>query len=131
MLHKSQKLIKLADCSEAGWDAVQEYESQDILLQMMRTTRKFDMLKLQLIGKENRRKGSGNSRAARSVVQRPTRAHRLITFFAVFVSLLFLLWVLFVTLSGALFSSRVLLAPRELPTKFDCGCCVGQVSITV
>ena len=30
MLHKSQKPIKLADCSEAGWDAVQEYESQDI-----------------------------------------------------------------------------------------------------
>ena len=46
-------------------------------------------------------------------------------------SLLFLLWVLFVTLSGALFSFRVILAPRGLPTKFDCGCCVGQVSIMV
>ena len=30
LLHKSQKLIKLADSSEAGWDAVHEYESQDI-----------------------------------------------------------------------------------------------------
>ena len=30
LLHKRQKLIKLADSSEAGWDAVQEYESQDI-----------------------------------------------------------------------------------------------------
>ena len=95
---------------------------------MMRTTRKFDMLGLQRIGKERRRKGSGNSRAVRSIVQRPTRAHRIITFFVVLVSLLFLLCVLFVTLSGALFSSRVILAPRELPTKFDCGCCVGQVS---
>ena len=89
------------------------------------------LLELQLIGKENRRKGSGNNRAVRSVVQRPTRAHRIITFFVVFVSLLFLLWVLFITLSGALYSSRVILAPRELPTKFDRGCCVGQVSVTV
>ena len=30
LLHKRKKLIKLADSSEAGWDAVQEYESQDI-----------------------------------------------------------------------------------------------------
>ena len=30
LLHKRQNLIKLADSSEAGWDAVQEYESQDI-----------------------------------------------------------------------------------------------------
>ena len=30
LLHKRQKLIKLADSSEAGWDAVQEYEYQDI-----------------------------------------------------------------------------------------------------
>ena len=30
LLHKRQKLIKLPDSSEAGWDAVQEYESQDI-----------------------------------------------------------------------------------------------------
>ena len=30
LLHKRQKLIKLADSSEPGWDAVQEYESQDI-----------------------------------------------------------------------------------------------------
>ena len=30
LLHKRQKLIKLADSSEANWDAVQEYESQDI-----------------------------------------------------------------------------------------------------
>ena len=27
LLHKRQKLIKLADSSEASWDAVQEYES--------------------------------------------------------------------------------------------------------
>ena len=32
LLHKRQKLIKLADSSEASWDAVQEYESQDIAL---------------------------------------------------------------------------------------------------
>ena len=31
LLHKRQKLIKLTDSSEAGWDAVQEYESQDIV----------------------------------------------------------------------------------------------------
>ena len=30
LLHKRQKLIKPADSSEAGWDAVQEYECQDI-----------------------------------------------------------------------------------------------------
>ena len=30
LLHKRQKLIKLPDSSEAGWDAVSEYESQDI-----------------------------------------------------------------------------------------------------
>ena len=30
LLYKREKLIKLADSSEAGWDAVQEYESQDI-----------------------------------------------------------------------------------------------------
>ena len=29
LLHQRQKLIKIADSSEAGWDAVQEYESQD------------------------------------------------------------------------------------------------------
>ena len=54
--------------------------SLKILLQIIRTTKKFDMLELQLIGKENRRKGSGNSRAVRSVVQRPIQAHRIITF---------------------------------------------------
>ena len=30
LLHKRQKLAKLADSSEAGWDTVQEYESQDV-----------------------------------------------------------------------------------------------------
>ena len=30
MLDKRQKPIKLADSSEAGWDAAQEYECQDI-----------------------------------------------------------------------------------------------------
>ena len=30
LLLKRQKLIKLADSSEEGWDAVSEYESQDI-----------------------------------------------------------------------------------------------------
>lgn len=96
---------------------------------MMRMTRIFEMLELQLIEKESRKKGNGNS--SRSVVQRQTAEQRTIIFLVVFVSLLFLLCVLFVILSGALFSSRVILAPRELPTKFDCGCCVGQVSITV
>ena len=84
----------------------------------MRTTRKLEMLELQLIGKENRKKGNDNSRAVRSVVQRPTRAHRIIIFgILVFVSQLFLLCVLSVIVSCALFSSRVILAPRELPTK--------------
>ena len=105
--------------------------SLKILLQKVRRTRKFEMLELQLIGKENRKKGSGNSRAVRSVVQRPTAEHWIIIFFVVFVSLLFLLCFFFVILSDALFSSRVILAHRELTTKFDCGCCVGQVSITV
>ena len=105
--------------------------SLKILLQKMRGTIKFEMLELQLIGKENREKGSGNSRAVRSVVQRPTAEHRIIIFFVVFVSLLFSLLFFFVVLSVALFSSRVVFAPRELTTKFDCGCCVGQVSITV
>ena len=68
------------------------------------------------------------SRAIRSVVQRPTAE---IIFLVVFVSLLFLLCVLSVILSGALFSSRVILAPRELLTKSYCGCCVEQVSVTV
>ena len=102
-----------------------------ILLQMVRTTRKFEMLERQLIEKESRKKGNGNSRAVRSVVQRPTAEQWAINFLVVFVSLLFLLSVLSVILSGALFSSRVILASRELPTKFDCGCCVGQVSVTV
>ena len=65
--------------------------SLKILLQKMGRTRKFEMLELQLIGKENKKKGSGNSRAVRSVVQRPTAEHRIIIFFVVFVSLLFLL----------------------------------------
>ena len=51
------------------------------------------------------------SRAVRSVVQCPTAELRTIIFLVVFVSLSFLLCVLSVTLSGALFSStnRILL----------------------
>ena len=105
LLHKRQKLIKLADSSEAGWDAVQEYESQDIASDRyrLRTTRKFAMLEPHLIGKGNRKKGNDSSRAIRSVVQLPTWARRIIIFFVVFVSLLFLLYILPVILSGALF----------------------------
>ena len=73
-----------------------------ILPRTMRATRKFAMLEPQLIGKGNRKKGNDCSRAIRSVVQLPTWARRII-FFVVFVSLLFLLYILPVILSDALF----------------------------
>ena len=79
-----------------------------ILPRTMRTTRKFAMLEPQLIGKGNRKKENDSSRAIRSVVQLPTWARRIIIFFVVFVSLLFLLYILPVIHSGALLFSRVI-----------------------
>lgn len=95
LLHKRQKLIKLADSSEAGWDAVQEYESQDIASddeddKKIRNARAASNRKR----KQKERERQQQNTTVRSVVQFPTWAHWIITFFVVFVSLLFLLYVL-------------------------------------
>ena len=104
LLHKRQKLIKLADSSEAGWDAVQEYESQDIA---------SDDEDDKKIGNaraagNRKRKQKERERQQQSNKKLPTWARRIIIFFVVFVSLLFLLYILPVINSGALLFSRVI-----------------------
>ena len=120
LLHKRQKLIKLADSSEAGWDAVQEYESQDIASDRyrLRTTRKFAMLEPQLIGKGNRKKGNDSSRAIRSVCTTPnlgTPDHHL--FRGICIAIVFTLYSSCYSLRCFVFFLVLyILGLRELPT---------------
>ena len=116
LLHKRQKLIKLAETRVKPAGTQFKKTNPKILPRTMSTTRKFEMLEPQLIGKENRKKGNASSRAIRSVVQLPTWARRIIIFFVVFVSLLFLLYVLSVNSFRCFVFSRVILAPREFIT---------------
>ena len=130
LLHKRQKLIKLADSSEAGWDAVQEYESQDIASddeddKKIRYARAAANRKR----KQKERERQQQSSKKRCTTPNPgTPDHHL--FRGICIAVVFTMGYFYHSLSGALYSSRVILAPRELPTKFDCGC-VGQVSVTV
>ena len=107
LLHKRQKLIKLVDSSEAGWDAVQEYESQDIASddeddKKIRNARAAANRKRKQ--KERERQQQSNKKRCTT----PNLGTPDIIFFVVFVSLLFLLYILPVIHSGALLFSRVI-----------------------
>lgn len=100
-MHKRKKLIKLADATEDSWDAIQKMNPK-ILLWKMKMTRKFAMQEPQLTQKENRMKGNSSSRTVSSIIHQTMRAHQIITFSVVFVSLLCLPYV-WSLLSEALF----------------------------